>query len=379
MQSIYSRSHRNSIYQPATIHDIPFEVLRESFLHLLKKRGSDLVAASLACRAWRVVALDLMNSHKRFAADNGRIENFICGLHLRSIVGLERCTIKCLFLDLNSVGKEYIPLIAGVIAPTLSILWIGCSGIDSSVCYDTLDVFFEQCDGIRNLPLEDFDFGDDPASISQSLRNGMSRLRQFDLLDCRGDIRMFVENTPIPNLRMMYFESNRGAAEEGEIVSSFASRYRALTSVHITTKLESSASLLKVVESCRDLEKFHFVNLGGGLILERSDILAIASLSRLETLQIYRCGIADDAYSALTRGRGLVDLRLAYLVDPSVLTAIGRNIVSLDLWNPSKEVADGIAELSMTKGYAYSFSRRPDRPIHDWEDSFLPRSVETWQ
>jgi hypothetical protein len=32
------------------------------------------------------------------------------------------------------------------------------------------------------------------------------------------------------------------------------------------------------------------------------------------------------------------------LADPSVLSAIGRNLVSLDLWEPSKVVVDGIVE-----------------------------------
>jgi hypothetical protein len=120
MQYIYSRPQRNSIYEPATIHDIPYEILRESFLHLMSRFGHDLVAASLACRAWRAVALNVMYSRKMFLKEGEGIYWFICGLQLRSIVGLERCTIKYLILEF--IGIEYIPLIARAVAPTLSSL-----------------------------------------------------------------------------------------------------------------------------------------------------------------------------------------------------------------------------------------------------------------
>jgi hypothetical protein len=343
MRGIYTRPHRNSIYQPATIHDIPFEVLRESFLYLLKKRGSDLVAASLACRAWRVVALDVMNSRKRFREEGERFERVICGLHLRSIVGLECYTIKQLVLDLKLVGKGFIPFIAGVVSPTLSSLLIGCDGVDSSECYEVLNLFFERCDGIRNLCLEDFDFGDDPTAFSQTAKDGFSRLIQFNLLDCRGDIRMFVENTSIPNLQILGYWSEREAVEEEEIVSSIVSSYRTLCSTKIVAKFESSASLLKVVESCRDLESLAFGNLGGGLILERFDILAFASLPRLKSLKIYGCEMAGDAGPSLSRCRGLKEIRIENLVDVTVLLS-RRDLARLRLDNPSKEVVDGIVE-----------------------------------
>jgi hypothetical protein len=276
MQDIYTRLHRNSIYEPATIHDIPFEVLRESFLYLLKRVGSDLASPSLACRAWRVVALDLMNSRKRFVdRDRERVAPFLCGFHLRSIVGLERCMIKQIVLNLKHVGKEFIDVIARFSAPTITSLLVGCGRIASSECYDALDVFFKQCDGIRNLRLEYFDFGDDPITISQIAKDGFACLRQLELYGCRGDIRMFVENAPIPNLKLLRYESLREAAEEYEIITTFATCYRTLTSLKLIVKFDSSASLLKVVECCRDLCCLFFENDGGGLILERSPLFLI--------------------------------------------------------------------------------------------------------
>jgi hypothetical protein len=136
-------------------------------------------------------------ARKRIFKYNGRIEPFICGLYLRSIVGLERCTIKHLVLGIPSIGKKFIHLISRVVAPTLSNLLLCCKGVDPSECYDALGDFFELYEGIRNLCLDEFDFGDDPAAISQIVKDGFGRLRQLSLVRCRGDIRMFVENTSI--------------------------------------------------------------------------------------------------------------------------------------------------------------------------------------
>jgi hypothetical protein len=108
-----------------------------------------------------------MHSRKRFVEEDGDgIEPFICGIHLRSIARLESCTTKQLILGLKSVGKEYIQLIARVVSTTLTSLFIIWKGTDSTGCYEALNAFFEHCDGIRNLGLELFDFGNDSSAIS---------------------------------------------------------------------------------------------------------------------------------------------------------------------------------------------------------------------
>jgi hypothetical protein len=112
IRGVYSRPHRNSIYEPATIHDLPFEVLKESFLFLVKFTGSDLAPPSLVCRAFRAVALELMSSRLVFVNEGERIDGFICGRQLRSLVGLESCAIKYIVIDLEFIGKELIPLLA---------------------------------------------------------------------------------------------------------------------------------------------------------------------------------------------------------------------------------------------------------------------------
>jgi hypothetical protein len=113
--------------------------------------------------------------------------------------------------------------------------------------------------------------------------------------------------------------------------------------VTLFARFDSSAPLLKIVECCRYLESLVFVDPGGELALEKSDILAIASLPRLRSLTTV-CGVASEAFSALPRCRGLKNIALSSLVDPAVLTAIGRNLTNMTLWRASKEVADGIAE-----------------------------------
>jgi hypothetical protein len=155
---------------------------------------------------------------------------------------------------------------------------------------------------------------------------------------------MFVEHTPIPNLKLLRYRSDRGAAAEEEILSALASKSSALTDVFISAKFDSSDSLLKIVGCFRELRSLVFDNEGGGLMLERSDIIAVASLSRLKALKFYRCGMTEDAYSALMRLRGLNSFQISSLVDPAVLAAIGRSLVSLKLRRPSKEVVEGIVE-----------------------------------
>jgi hypothetical protein len=98
------------------------------------------------------------------------------------------------------------------------------------------------------------------------------------------------------------------------------------------------------VECCHELERLVVGDEGDDVKLLRSDILAIASLPRLKYLDIGACYLAGDVFSTLVRCRGLKELRLPPLADPTILAAIGKNLISLDLWKPSKEVVDGIVE-----------------------------------
>jgi hypothetical protein len=203
-----------------------------------------------------------------------------------------------------------------------------------------LRAVLDLCDGIQNLCLTYFDFGDDPTAISQTVKDGFGRLNQLDLINCRGDIRMFVENTPIPNLGFIRYASRREAVEEEEIIAAIATNYRTLVNVKLIVMFESTASLLKIVQCCRDLERLEFGD-KGNLKLKRSDILAVASLPRLKSLGI-RCRLEDNSLSALVRCKGLKELRVNPLVDRAIIAAIGRNLIRLELRRPNKEVVDGI-------------------------------------
>jgi hypothetical protein len=112
------------------------------------------------------------------------------------------------------------------------------------------------------------------------------RLSSLGLQFCLGDIRMFIETAPILNLQSLFYHSDRGVGEDDEIVSAIASSYRTVTSFDSLADFESSASLLKIVECCRDLKKLAFLGMGGNLVMGHSDILAISPLPRLRSIMI---------------------------------------------------------------------------------------------
>jgi hypothetical protein len=81
------------------------------------------------------------------------------------------------------------------------------------------------------------------------------------------------------------------------------------------------------------------------LKLNREDYLTIAnSLPRLKILEIFDCGEVQDSIFAITRCKRLKELRVNDLKDPKVLQTIGRGLILLELWYPSKEVVDEIIE-----------------------------------
>jgi hypothetical protein len=118
MTEIYFRRQRATIYHPATIDDLPFEVLRKSLGHLLPRGRLDLVASSFVSRSWRLAAQELL----RFLAfaNMQRIEGSLSGLVLYSIVlGFKSFSITSIILFLSTIEKDYIPLIAQFVSPTL--------------------------------------------------------------------------------------------------------------------------------------------------------------------------------------------------------------------------------------------------------------------
>jgi hypothetical protein len=321
----YARKQRASIYHPATINDLPFEVLCEAFLYLIPE---DLVDPSRVNRSWRPAAQDVQRAQLKIAYGEKLDARLLCGIQLTRIVFGYAFSIKHLELYLRLIDPEHILILSRLLSPTLRTLEITFDeNEESSIHYSILDQFFSHCKGIRNLKLNYFDVGDDPYSITQTIKDGFYRLSQLSLLRCKGDLRMFVVYVPIPNLRSfvnVYWNGN------SDILSTVATNYSSIKRLSLRDIYTSSATLLKFVECCRDIKELSFSNYGG-VELQLSDIEAIASLPLLKSLNI-QCRIAEDAVSALSRCRGLRYLNLVRgsFDLTSILPNIGRSLVSLD-------------------------------------------------
>jgi hypothetical protein len=93
--------------------------------------------------------------------------------------------IKHLVVDIEFFGKEYIPLIAHFVAPTITSLdiraWVEEKD-SSSACCEALGFLFKKCDGIPALRIRYFDFGNDPSILSDSSNvNGEHSYSQYSI------------------------------------------------------------------------------------------------------------------------------------------------------------------------------------------------------
>ena len=108
MMVLFRQTQRESIYDPATISDIPPEILEESLVFFVDEGKRDLVAASLVCRAWYPVAQRLIVSKRTFNDTNHRgLKRFVCGLQTRAIVGADIPSIRYLSLDICASEKRW--------------------------------------------------------------------------------------------------------------------------------------------------------------------------------------------------------------------------------------------------------------------------------
>jgi hypothetical protein len=380
MQPFYTRIHRLSIYEPATIHDFPFEVLENCLKYLTPQ---ELVAPRSACRAWYPAATGFI--YTRFTLlddDRESVGRFICGFHLRNIVfGDGNCNIRRLDLRLKDIGGEYISLIALLVAPTLSSLGLCIDGSSNLNPYETLDIFLTQCVLIRNLSLDSFDFGDNLAAITPTIKEGFARLNQLDLLKCVGDILMFIDNTPIPNLQSLKYWSwsPRPDHEDSVIISSFAVNYATLKAVDLLTAFFSSDSLERIAECCTALEKVILRGFGeyyNGFI-DRSVFEAISSLPRLKFLQIDGFYIPGDAVSPLARCRELKNLHiwLDFSSLRPILSVIGGQLDSLGSREMNYESVDEIVECCPNLTSLYFVEPSPNKEIQSACERVLKRGL----
>jgi hypothetical protein len=332
--SVRGSSHYRSSDDPFIFGDIPPEVVRKAFVHL---SPSDLVAVRLVCRGWNPTGQDVMMN--RAKVGNSQQEKYICGLHLRRLVGLKSFPIKSLELDVRNSGCVSAMNIAVYAAPTLSSLKLDFNSASNVVCYHVLQKILKRCFRIRHLQLTGFEVGDNIAGqvedVLRYIKNGLSRLNRLELIRCRGNILSLVGLADIPNLQSFYYESSLETTLESEqIILSAAVKYPTLTSIRLKAKFDSSASLLKVMASCPDLEKLILRKTGGVLVLSRSDII---SLRRLKSLDI-ACEVEDDAVSSLASCKSLKSLRVVDWDLSEVLPVIGGNLVSLEIEVSSEEV-----------------------------------------
>jgi hypothetical protein len=283
----------------------------------------------MACRAWRPVAQKLI--HSRVKIRDWEIESLICGYRLNSLVfGSSSFQISTLSLELLAIGKEFIPMIVQIVAPTISTLSLDFCGSDIDG-YETLTNFFSRCQWIRNLRLEDGQFGDGVDMITPTIKEGFSRLNQLDLINwyC-GNLRLFIESTPIPNLKSFLFVLFDNDSDVDIIDAAVMNYGRSLINLNLSGCYVSSGNLVKIKECCRALEKLTLSKTED--TLSESDIKIIASLPHLKYLEFGDCDIAFRAVSALARCKSLNHLSIDWeddLID--VLRVIGRNLASLVL------------------------------------------------
>jgi hypothetical protein len=288
MREVYFRLQRATIYDPATIDDLPFEALKKCLGYFVPRGRIALVASSLVSRAWRPAAQEHLRSLA--LTNKAKIESGLCGLLLRSIVlGSKSVSIANFKLDfrVDLVVKEFIPLIAQFVAPSLLTLDLSFQFMESrKSCFDILGTFFSQCPRIYNLSLGFFNFGDDPSNIIQSIMDGFYRLKDLRSFYSEGDVDMFMKYAPIRDLKKFIFATIRDWP--------VFMNTQTLTNMILICCFDSSDCLLKVVEGCPNLEILALRNVNGSLVLKRSDIEAIATLPVLELLDV-NCEIEEGA------------------------------------------------------------------------------------
>jgi hypothetical protein len=169
MEANYYRKQRASILEPATVGDIPPEVIGEAFYYLLLS-PKDLYAASKVCSAWRPIAQKLLNHRVRFFSNNWwKCEGRICGILLKSVVFRDSINICRVELDTDpNIGLDLIRLLACVVSRTLRSFKLSANifGVEYD-CMEYLETFLTQCKAINRLELVSFRFTYDEGGVSR--------------------------------------------------------------------------------------------------------------------------------------------------------------------------------------------------------------------
>lgn len=340
MRPIYSRKHRLSIYEPASIHDIPSELHKHILVYLLPGDHKDLISSCRVNRAWYPIAMEVLSSRASFGKLKAS-EACICSRLLSSLVFEFVNRISRLNLEVKFMREEILGLMAGIVAPTLSTLSLDFTEVDdgNSSQFETLNIFFEKCDGIRAIRLISFNFS--AFNIHNSIKRGFKQIRQLELFKSRGSIVNFMESVPILKLSTFSFESLDETSYTCDLLISLVARMNpSLRDVYLFAPFDSTISLLGLIESCPELASFTLFDYGS-LMLSKSDIKAFASLPL--TYFDTNCKISADAIPLLSNCKSLRHIVLDIHVDLSkLLPAIGRTLVSLGLVVANVENIDAI-------------------------------------
>jgi hypothetical protein len=157
---------------------------------------------------------------------------------------------------MRRIGIKHVRMMAQIVAPTLSILCLcfECPQEEETDldCYEVVEAFFSRCLRIRDLRLLFFYFGNHPSSLTPIIMDGLGRLKSLDLIECRGDLMIFLDHAPIQNISKIDFDS-RGidAFAASAVISAIAMKCGSLKSISLTARFNSWESIY--TQDCRVL------------------------------------------------------------------------------------------------------------------------------
>lgn len=275
----YDHRQKSSIFQPATLHDLPLKILKKTVEYLSESRR-DLVSCTLACRSLHVFARRMLSC--KLAVDFRLVGRRICGLRLNSIClpGASSLNIVCLDIQLKGFRVEILHALATHVSPCLYILRINFLGVSRDRGVWILESFFCVCGELRKLELVKFDFGD--GYSSETIKRGFGRLSYLSLEQCNGKVHVFISNTPIFMLASLKFKSvYRDITLNDAIIRSISQSYCTFTTLYLSLPLDSSAFFISLIRPLLTLEVL-VLKMFGCAPLGLSDLAAIASLPRLQ-------------------------------------------------------------------------------------------------
>jgi hypothetical protein len=176
--------------------------------------------------------------------------------------------------------------------------------VDWDSKYDELDRFLFWDNRISGVLLLSMPRNTKPSiKWAKNINGGFNRLEHFELVECWGDIKLFIECTPIPSLKSIRCSLDKGSEDEIEIVNAIASNYGRTLMKLILDCHVSTGNLAKIAEYCHVLEDLSIYCIDENC-LSQTDMNVIASLPLLKSLEIRQeCEIVEGALSALARCR----------------------------------------------------------------------------